>query len=230
MKHSISVFSLGMLMGGVALFATVAIAWTGPTAAPPSGNVAAPINVGSTNQVKNGGLSVNAFSAFGSSYFAGKVGIGTLSPVTVLDVNGPVRVSNQPQYGPVTLESWGLMNTSGYGNIYMEPKPGSVFYIVPTDWSQNLTTFINGDVIASQAKSLIVRARANFPFQGTFNNTGVCSSQPVDFNTYAVCQAAFDELCGMKGYVGGTSIDTDGTGMEGFCFRKGALYIDEILL
>jgi hypothetical protein len=35
-------------------------AWNGPTQAPPNGNVAAPINVGTTDQVKNGGLGVNS--------------------------------------------------------------------------------------------------------------------------------------------------------------------------
>ena len=49
----------------------VAYAWSGPTAAPPGNNVAAPINVGSTDQVKNGGLGVNTLTVFGNSLFGG---------------------------------------------------------------------------------------------------------------------------------------------------------------
>ena len=40
-----------------------ALAWTGPSSAPPTGNVSAPVNVGSTNQVKSGGLGVANFVA-----------------------------------------------------------------------------------------------------------------------------------------------------------------------
>ncbi len=86
------------------LFAlTFVSAWTGPTAAPPGNNVPAPINVGTIDQVKNGGLSVNAFAAFGTAYFAGKVGIGTASPSYPLTVVGGVY-ANQ-----VTI------NNTGYG-------------------------------------------------------------------------------------------------------------------
>jgi hypothetical protein len=40
----------------VTLSAVVAAAWTGPTSAPPNGNVDAPLNVGSVTQFKNGNL------------------------------------------------------------------------------------------------------------------------------------------------------------------------------
>ena len=53
---------------------TLVAAWTGPTQAPPDGNVAAPINVGTTGQVKNGGLGVNTLTVFGNSLFGGSTG------------------------------------------------------------------------------------------------------------------------------------------------------------
>lgn len=40
-----------------------ALAWTGPTAPPPGSNTPAPVNVGTTNQVKTGGLGVAGFVA-----------------------------------------------------------------------------------------------------------------------------------------------------------------------
>ena len=53
---------------------TLVTAWTGPTAPPPGNNVAAPINVGTTDQVKNGGLGVNSLAVFGNSLFGGSTG------------------------------------------------------------------------------------------------------------------------------------------------------------
>ncbi len=56
----------------LAFFATSLLsAWTGPTAAPPGNNVAAPINVGSTDQIKDGGLGVNALAVFGNQILSG---------------------------------------------------------------------------------------------------------------------------------------------------------------
>jgi hypothetical protein len=43
--------------------ATAAIAWTGPSASPPSGNASAPLNTSATGQVKAGGLQLNTGGA-----------------------------------------------------------------------------------------------------------------------------------------------------------------------
>lgn len=51
--------------------AFTAFAWTGPSVAPPNGNVSAPVNVGGADQVKNAGLSVNALAVFGNSSMTG---------------------------------------------------------------------------------------------------------------------------------------------------------------
>lgn len=77
----------GFTVGAVALFAQ----WAGPPGTPPNPNAPAPINVGSSAQIKNGGLGVNQFSAFGNAYFAGTVGIGELAPTANLHVIGDVR-------------------------------------------------------------------------------------------------------------------------------------------
>ena len=56
----------------VALFiATPLFAWTGPTASPPLNNTSAPINVGTTDQVKNAGLSINSLAVFGNAILSG---------------------------------------------------------------------------------------------------------------------------------------------------------------
>src|SRR3982074_899579 len=64
--RSASLVSLG-LIAGLVLSAFIATAWTGPSSSPPSGNVAAPINVGSTAQIKNGNIGVNGLAVFGNS-------------------------------------------------------------------------------------------------------------------------------------------------------------------
>ncbi len=81
-------------LSGLVLSVAVALAWQGPTATPPNGNVAAPINVGAIDQIKNAGLSLNKLAVFGSTYIQGKLGIGTVAPVVALDVNGTIRIAN----------------------------------------------------------------------------------------------------------------------------------------
>ena len=78
----------------ILLFATSALAqvWSGPTQAPPAGNVATPLNVSNFGQSKLGGLKLNG-TDFGLLVPFGKVGIGTLSPSQALDVSGNVRAT-----------------------------------------------------------------------------------------------------------------------------------------
>jgi hypothetical protein len=79
----------------IGLFAaSVLSAWTGPTGTAPGSNVTAPINAGTVDQVKNAGLSVNAFTVFGSQYIQNKLGIATATPAVALDVNGTIKVGN----------------------------------------------------------------------------------------------------------------------------------------
>jgi hypothetical protein len=62
-----------LLSTAFAFFLSVAFvsAWTGPTAAPPGNNAAAPLNVGSVNQVKNGNIGVNGLAVFGNTLLQG---------------------------------------------------------------------------------------------------------------------------------------------------------------
>ena len=88
-----------------------------------------------------------------------KLWIGYSNPGYPLDVNGAaringnilangiVRANSDPTYG-VNLLSWGLYNNNAAPdkNIYIEPQPGAGLYITPSDWGQNLTTYIGWTV------------------------------------------------------------------------------------
>jgi hypothetical protein len=63
-------------------------AWQGPMQAPPSGNAAAPLNVGSRAQSKTGTLGVGGLGVFGKGFFAS--GSYSLPANLQLGVNGAV--------------------------------------------------------------------------------------------------------------------------------------------
>ncbi len=68
MKSRLGTWGIGFISGAVLFIgAGLVLAWTGPTSAPPNGNSSAPVNVGNTDQVKNGGLSLNALAVFGNA-------------------------------------------------------------------------------------------------------------------------------------------------------------------
>jgi len=86
---------LGLTLGiALSIFAIsfAVYAWTAPTAAPPGGNVPAPINVGDTAQTKTGPLRIDGvFRANSAVHLAvgrGNVGIGTTAPTGRLHVRG----------------------------------------------------------------------------------------------------------------------------------------------
>lgn len=63
---------IGFIVGAVFFTAvSLVLAWTGPTSAPPNGNVSAPINVGTVDQIKNAGLGINSLAVFGNAILAG---------------------------------------------------------------------------------------------------------------------------------------------------------------
>ncbi len=81
---TLALFFVGFLVGAT-FFSLVAFAWTGPAGAPPNSNVSAPVNIGTTDQVKNSGLSVNALAVFGNSILSGTtnyLNFGTIAGTT----------------------------------------------------------------------------------------------------------------------------------------------------
>lgn len=93
-----------------------ALAWTGPTQAPPNGNVSAPVNIGTTAQVKNGGLSVNSLAVFGNTIISGVsryLNFGTTAGATGYGIRDNAGVMEVKSSGG----SWlGLLSGSGTTN------------------------------------------------------------------------------------------------------------------
>lgn len=76
---------------GVTFSSVIAFAWTGPTQTAPNGNVAAPINVGTTDQTKNAGLGINSLAVYGNGYIQNKLGVGVVAATYAFDVVGDIH-------------------------------------------------------------------------------------------------------------------------------------------
>src|ERR1700722_5674236 len=96
------------LLGSLFAFA-FASAWTGPTAAAPGNNAAAPINVGSANQVKNANLGLNGLVVFGNTELYGSGSGGNAYP-NFGTTPGP------PRYG--IFDNGGTLNFKNSGGSW----------------------------------------------------------------------------------------------------------------
>jgi hypothetical protein len=113
--------------------AAPAAAWTGPSTAPPGGNVAAPVNVSSATQTKAGYLRVNGGYA---------------------DAGYPFSVGNAGNSSWTAIFNWPYNTATGYGILvgssasgYSEFENGSGYYSLIPYGSYGLYT--NGNIYAS---------------------------------------------------------------------------------
>jgi len=91
--QSLKVVVLGLV---VAIGISYAFAWTAPTSNPPAGNVAAPVNVSGSAQVKSGSFWSNTFLASqGGGYFGGDIEIENGKGITL----GGVKKTAWPSGG-----------------------------------------------------------------------------------------------------------------------------------
>lgn len=122
-RHFVSLLALVFVLVGIA----VVQAWTGPTAAPPNGNVSAPINVGTTDQVKNAGLGINALAVFGNAILNGVsryLNFGTVagsSGYGIRDNAGTMEFKNSGA-------SWAAFATTSGGSSQWTTSGSSIYY------------------------------------------------------------------------------------------------------
>ena len=118
----IAAFIIGTIFASFIVFA-----WTGPTAAPPSSNVSAPLNVGTTDQVKNAGLGINSLAVFGNAILSGVsryLNFGTIAGSTgygLRDNAGTLQFKNSGG-------SWAAFATTTSGSSQWTTSGSSIYY------------------------------------------------------------------------------------------------------
>lgn len=178
---------IGGIIGAV-FTSVVAFAWTGPSQTAPSGNVSAPVNIGTGSQVKNGNLSVNAFTGTQDSVFYGKLGVGSsAAPAYTLTVtNGNIggAFGITPKYA-----SWAAYGTGdGGAALYNDSGTYKKLMVVGNDsgggsrevgiWD-NLT--VNGSVTAGN-----ITSSGTYYGSGNINTSGRGQTDWYNINTGSI--------------------------------------------
>lgn len=126
------VFSIGVH------YAAAQSTWTPPTSAPPAGNTFAPLNVGSSGQVKDGGLTLGyTLPATGTGLLVptGMVGFGTTQPNTARNARLTIGQTETNTKGSNSLISFQSLPGTGYYHITR----------LGTDHSLNFDSFAGGN-------------------------------------------------------------------------------------
>ena len=122
-SFKIIILALFLALGTSYIFASGT--WTAPTSTPPDGNTDAPINVGNSGQVKIGGLTLNTGGATnGLLVPSGKVGIGTSTPASTLDIIS--GASDTSILGVGASSSNKIFQVKADGNVCINANGGCV--------------------------------------------------------------------------------------------------------
>lgn len=153
-----------------------AATFTAPTGIPPANNTATPLNVGTTDQIKQGGLSVATFIANanaeldGNTFFGGVLHADPTNSTATISFGG---------MDPKSVErKVALAITGGFGNtgsIASTPLSNTTMSTVCAD--------ANGDVILCAVSAVCsnIPAATTIPAGDTRNADGTCSVQPKRF-------------------------------------------------
>ena len=143
-------FGILIVCFGIAFYI---VAWQEPTATPPGGNVATPINTGSVAQSKSGSIAATEFydandpsyyvNPSGQSVLYGNVGIGTTTPSQQLEISGSAKLGQSLILNPVNQPS-----PSQAGQIYFNQNDKYLYYYNGTSWVK-----ITGEVLSGTGQS-----------------------------------------------------------------------------
>jgi len=150
---------VGGIIGSVFISYAV-IAWTGPTAAPPSGNVAPPINVGATDQVKDGGLALNSLAVFGKTSALGNIlfadgasrylnfGVNLTNETTIASTSGASGYGIRDNAGTLQFRNaggaWASFTSASSGFANMQVFTTSDTFVVPVGVTRAKVTVVGG--------------------------------------------------------------------------------------
>ncbi len=120
--------NLGVIFGVLAIFSLVAYAdsWSAPTANPPGNNVAAPLNVSGSDQVKLGGLGVGPLAVFGDMLVSNvykQGGVGNIKTGISLNCPGQTLGDLTVSGGIITGGACGAVS-GNFGGLYSIDKSG----------------------------------------------------------------------------------------------------------
>ena len=139
---SIGVIILSLIIGYVVW------AWREPTGAPPTINVDAPINVGTTTQNKTGALGIGGvFQANNLAVFNNNVGIGTTTPAARLHVEGNIIAHAPTATSHVATMGW-VQAQTGFRECYTINAAANV--ACDAGWTTLLSTSGRGCGITNQ--------------------------------------------------------------------------------
>jgi hypothetical protein len=227
-------FGAGILVGAV-LFTglSIALAWTGPTVAPPNGNVPAPINTGTTNQVKDAGLSVDALAVFGNAILSGTsryLNFGTVVGSTgygFRDSAGVMQLKNSggawvniptstdgaetdPQVGVLTNGRWCTSDGASVNCNSVAP--------VITEADPQVGTLTNGMWCTTNGTNINCTSAA--PVGGISANTTASCSASTFTNCIATCPSGYYRT----GCSGGHAVPSGSNGCTGASINAGTIH------
>ena len=94
------------------------LAFTAPTATPPSGNTNPPLNDSPSDQTKTGGLALGSLAVTGGSALMGNVGIGTTTPSASLHILGVNQYPDIPNADIVLARYWNSDTNTRASSIF----------------------------------------------------------------------------------------------------------------
>ncbi len=116
LKESIKVATIAL---AITLGVTYAFAsWTGPVATPPNNNVEAPINVGTVDQIKSGGLGVDTLAVYGNVGVSGYIQVGTTTSSCSSGVEGALKYVSGTGMQYCNGSSWSTLGGTGGDGSY----------------------------------------------------------------------------------------------------------------
>lgn len=108
----------------------VSAAWTNPTAHPPGDNVAAPVNTGTVDQIKDGALGVNTLAVFGESMFQGTLDMQDFRIVSLAE---PVDATDAATKNYVDTS---ILEGGGDSVMYLRRAADEAPSNCPAEWTE----------------------------------------------------------------------------------------------